>query len=174
MSGETMIAMSTAVYNRFFKAYKDIREDLINEGVLGIVKGLEYFDESRGALATFVWVCAKQYMLIYIKKEIKHRNIIAKDDVSDFINYIPDESAILEVPYDGKKEVEKLYSIADEFTGRRKDIAYDLISGKAPKELVEKYGLTKQRISQVYIGLKNKVLEKYDFDDGYLVEKNND
>ena len=174
MNGETMIAMSTAVYNKFFRRYKDMREELINEGVLGIMKGLAYFDESKGALGTFVWLCAKQYMVVFLNKEIKHQQGIAKDDVGDLINYIPDESEILDVPYDGKKEIQKLYLIADEFSGKRKDIAYDLIEGKKPKELVEKYGLTKQRISQVYIGLKKRVMEKYDFDDGYLVEKNND
>ena len=166
-----MIAMSTAVYNRYFKRYADIRDDLINEGVLGIIKGEQYFSEQRGSKATFFWVCAKRNMLMYLAKEVRYRNKIASDLIEDVMSFIPDDSVEIVEPYNGAREIDKIRELASCFNKKGKDIANDLLNGISPKELVDKYGVTKQRISQVYVALKEKTIEKYKFDDGYLVER---
>ena len=171
MTGESMIKVSTAVFNKYFRKYNDLREDLINEGVVGIIKGLRYFSEQRGSFGTFVFLCAKRNMLIYLKKEVNFKNTIASDYVEDVMNFIPDESSEMDVPYNPVEEINKLREIANTFSGKRKEIANDLLDCNAPKELVAKYGVTKQRISQIYVELKKRTLKLYKFEDGYLIKR---
>ena len=171
MKGENMIALATAVYNKYFTRFSDIRDDLINEGVLGIIKCEPFYSGDRGNFATFVWICAKRSMMIYLKKEYRHRRMIAKDEVETVYEFIPDEKIGMDVPYDPDKELDKIRELTSGYKGKRKQIAEDLLRCERPKDLVDKYGLTKQRISQIYVDIKKKSNEKYEFKDGYLIEK---
>lgn len=171
MTGKTMIKVSTAVYNKYFRRHSEMREDLINEGIVGIIKGLRFFSEERGAFSTFVFVCARRNMQLYLKRELKFRGAIASDYVEDVMNFIPDDNAELSLPYDANSEINKIRDIANELSPRKKQIANDLLDCKTPKELVAKYGVTKQRISQIYVTLKKKTLKIYKLEDGYLVKR---
>jgi RNA polymerase sigma factor (sigma-70 family) len=171
MKGENMIALATAVYNKYFTRFSDLRDDLINEGILGIIKCEPCYNEDRGNFATFVWICAKRSMIIYLKKEYRHRRMIAKDEVETVCEFVPDEKYGVNVPYDSDKELDKIRELISGYKGKRKQIAEDLLRCERPKDLVDKYGLTKQRISQIYVDIKKKSNEKYEFKDGYLIEK---
>lgn len=171
MSGEKMIKIATAIYNKYFFRYSDIREDLINEGVLGILKSEPFYSVEKGNEMTFFWICAKRSMSIYLKRECRHRRMIAKDEVEEVYEFIPDTKSIMDVPYDADKELDKIRELISGYKGKRKQIAEDLLNCYEPKDLVEKYGLTKQRISQIFVGIKNRSNNIYKLEDGYLIEK---
>lgn len=173
MTGENMLKISTAVYNKYFSKYTDIREDLINEGIVGILKSKPFYSVQKGSKSTFFWICAKRSMISYLKKEFRHRRMIAKDEVEEVYEFIPDGNSMVDDPYSASAEIDKLREVVSCYKGKRKQIAEDLLNCKKPKELVNKYGITKQRISQVFIDIKNRSNNIYEYKEGYLVRKEN-
>ena len=70
MSGEKMIKIATAIYNKYFFRYSDIREDLINEGCLGLIKAAEKFNpEYNVKFISYAVFWIKTYMQRAIREK---------------------------------------------------------------------------------------------------------
>ena len=53
-------------------------DDLVQEGMVGLVKAARAFDESKGILfSTYAWNCIKRRILLYIKRQRKHKRDIS-------------------------------------------------------------------------------------------------
>ncbi len=63
-------------------------EDMVNTGVLGLLKNLQKYDPSRGKLSTFITVCVKNDLLKFLKK---HNQIFSTQRLSSNLEYtVPD------------------------------------------------------------------------------------
>lgn len=53
-------------------------DDLVQEGMVGLVKAARAFDESKGILfSTYAWISIKRRILLYIKRQRKHKRDIS-------------------------------------------------------------------------------------------------
>lgn len=71
-----------SVYNDNFKNtmfYID-KEDLISEGMLGLVKAANSFNPEKQKFSTYAYVCIKNHMINYCNREFKHKNVLSFEE----------------------------------------------------------------------------------------------
>lgn len=166
MSGEEMIKLSTAVYKKHFSQYINLREDLIQSGCLGIIQGIEKFDEEKGAESTYLWKCAKIQMIRFLKSENK-ANCVSK-------NLDIDNMAIQNYDFDSRLELkmfkEKTIALCYGFSLTEKIIVKCILNGDKQCEIAKKLNLSRQFVNQTYQKMKKRAQEHYYYENG-LVEK---
>ena len=71
-----------SVYNTYFKNtnfYID-KEDLIGEGMLGLVKAANTYNPNKNKFSTYAYNCIKNHMINYCNKEFKHKDVLSFED----------------------------------------------------------------------------------------------
>lgn len=70
------------VYNDHFSQYSRLQEDLVQEGMIGLWKACQTFDEGRGTpFSTYACVCIRNAMGMFIRKELRHQSVASIDEV---------------------------------------------------------------------------------------------
>ena len=65
---ESNVSLVYAVFNRCFYMHREYEEDLIQEGMLGLLKAVKQFDESRGTeFSTYAFTVIRNEMRQYIR-----------------------------------------------------------------------------------------------------------
>lgn len=166
MSPEEMVAVAKAIYKQHFTGFPRLREDLIAEGVLGIVAGQEKFDASLGVKpSTYFWKCAKNNMVQFVVRELRWKKVVdsAKETLVQGLYPKRDEF--------GADDVELARECVTGLRPKTSAIAEEIFDGKKQKEIAQEYGVTRQRVSGIFQTIKRKVTECYDLVGGKLVEK---
>ena len=171
MESEEMVKLSTFVYNKYFNRYSGLREDLISEGLLGIVRGLPEYKEERGKFGSYICACAKNSMLMFLMRELKYINNISNTEVETFYEILPDERAGSEPQMGAKMQLEKLRGMTKGMKLRKQVLLNEILDCKTPKEIASAYGISKQRVSKVFLELKRKAQQKYKLVDNTMVDK---
>lgn len=173
MSGEELIALSTAVYNKYYSKEKVLRDDLISEGVLAMLNAQDKFnDVGFNLLSTYFWTCAKNGMAQFIRRENKYReHVIAKDlsTIQEFVqatdDYVNDEEYL-----EGIEKV-KCVGLKSSWSDRTKDMINEIFSGETQAVIAKRHGVSRQCVSSAFERVKKKATKVYSFIDGELVEK---
>lgn len=88
------------VFNKFFYGHRDVEEDLVQEGLLGLWKACKTYDSSMGtAFSTYAVTVIKNEMGMYVRKMLRRPKKFRLDDPVDpkdkagvtFLNTIMDE-----------------------------------------------------------------------------------
>jgi RNA polymerase sigma factor (sigma-70 family) len=72
------------VYNDNFKNthYYISKEDLISEGYIGLINGIDSYNKNKGiSLSTYMYICIKNQMIYYCNREYKHKNNLSFDEI---------------------------------------------------------------------------------------------
>ena len=133
------------VFFKKFKKYIKYKDDILQEGYLGLLKARDTFDESKGVVfTTYAVPLIKNQMLNYIIRErayMKKRPTYSKNSKGDIVNNVE----LLEV----------LDNVVDDLQldsylkGTHSDYWKLYIQGYTMKEIGELYGVSKQAISYV-------------------------
>ena len=82
---EPHLKIVNAIYNKYFKKYYWLKEDLIQEGNIALLRACEKFDSSKETkFITFASTCIRNAMMIYIKKETRISKPICDIDILEF------------------------------------------------------------------------------------------
>lgn len=163
-SGE-VLAIATAVYNEYFRGFSEWREDLIAEGVLGILVCEQRYDATKGKLVVYAWRSAWGRMMSYAKDECKAK--LGRVDLEDVDNYVsePFKSCLEETDI-----IEELGQVR-----MRKElhnaIVERMLSGERECDVAEKLGVSRQYVSLAWNKWKQKVHSQFDFIDGNIEPK---
>ena len=71
------------VYNKNFRNsyfYID-KDDLIQEGYIGLINGIDTYNDKKGKLNSYLYICIKNRMINYCNKVFKYKNEISLDEI---------------------------------------------------------------------------------------------
>lgn len=147
-------------------SYSNIeQDDLISIGTIGLIKGINSFDNSKGVrLATYVSRCIDNEILMYlrstkkIQSEVYLNEPIGKDKDDNIVTLqevLENNSKSVEDEIDLKFKIKQLYNkISEVLKDREKDII-ELrfgLNGKAPKtqnEIAKSMGISRSYVSRI-------------------------
>lgn len=172
LSGGEMMAIATDIYNKKFSKSGIDRDDLIMEGVLGILDYQERYDAELGKLSSYVCKCAYGRMLTYYRKQKVHiDNCESYEDFDwvigsdvDFASEVKDSNYV----YGAKIEILKGI---EESNLLRQKIVSDLLDGKKQCNVAVLNNVSKQYVSVVWQSFCATARERYKLVDGEILER---
>ncbi|NME36279.1 MULTISPECIES: sigma-70 family RNA polymerase sigma factor [Fusobacterium] len=140
------------------------REDLIQEGIIGLLKGIKSYDSEREAsFKTFVIMCMRRQIISAIKssnsKKNKFINNLNNDLETGYIdnNYV-EKSPNAEETYIYKELMEEFKEYTKEhFSDLEKQVLEKLIQGYNYSEIAKILDKSPKVIDNTYQRIKNKV-----------------
>ena len=128
------------------------QEDLVQEGVLGLLKAIKYYDETKSSFSSFADLCIRREMITAIKRANSQKNMILNEAVKnnkkiekleyeeesyELDNYesleaTPEEAVLL------KEKIEefKKFSV-DNFSKFEKEVLNYLLRGYSYREIAQ-------------------------------------
>lgn len=155
-----------------FSSIKEV-EDLISVGTIGLIKGIESFDYTKGTkLATYASRCIENEILMLIRNSKKNRNEvflqepIGTDKEGNEITLIDilnsGEDTIVDI-VEQKLSIKKMYSKLNDILNEKEQIIiklrYGLIDGKikTQKEIAKKLNISRSYVSRIEKKALNKL-----------------
>lgn len=154
-----------------FSSIKEV-EDLISVGTIGLIKGIESFDYTKGTkLATYASRCIENEILMLIRNSKKNKNEvflqepIGVDKEGNEISLIDilnsGEDTIVDI-VEQKLAIKKMYNKLNDILSEKEQIIiklrYGLIDGKikTQKEIAKKLNISRSYVSRI----EKKALDK--------------
>lgn len=151
---ESNMGLVYATYNKHFQGYRWLKDDLIQEGMLGLWKACQSFDPGKGnTFATYAVKVIKNEMTMLLRKELKH----PKADELDILLDRDCRCALLDA-VDRKVLWEEILREA-ELLGC-KDVVLLKVTGLKQAEIAEKLGISQSYVSRLLSSLSKIVKKK--------------
>ena len=163
MEIKEMYALAGAVYRDNFKGSCVDRDDMLQEGVIGILRAEKNYDESKGSFRTLAYLYALWGMMDYYNKEKAER--INNVSLSDYENILKCEIDLRE-----SCGLDKICRGVFK-DGKKKDIVDLYLSNKSYEEIGKNVGVSKQRVGKVLGELKDKIKSNYIYVDENIMER---
>lgn len=163
-SGE-VLAIATAVYNEYFRGFSEWREDLIAEGVLGILVCEQRYDATKGKLVVYAWRSAWGRMMSYAKVECRAK--LGRVDLTEVDNYISEQFKSCLEETDIIKELGQVRMRKE----LQNAIVERILSGERECDVADKLGVSRQYVSLAWNKWKRKVHSRFEFIDGNIEPK---
>lgn len=168
ISGGEILAMATAVVNKWYGGEKRDREELVSAGCLGVCKAVRNFNEGMGwKFSTFAYRCARNEISMYLRGERKWRDMVEWDEVGE-------DSMVGE---DGREhwngEVESS-GLADFIRGmgaRERYVIEEIMRGRKQTEIAGEVGCSRQQINRIVNDIRKKVCERFEYRNGGVFER---
>ena len=122
------------------------QEDLLQEGILGLLKAIKFYDETKSSFSSFAFLCIRREMISAIRKANTQKNSILNEalttssmieDSSDIDNYISSENNPEEA-YLLKEEIKEFKNFSDKnFSKLEKEVLKYLIRGYSYREIAK-------------------------------------
>jgi RNA polymerase sporulation-specific sigma factor len=78
---ESNVMLVYAIFNRCFYMHREYEEDLIQEGMIGLLKAVEKFDESRGTkFSIYACIVIRNEMRQYIRRMKRYPEPVSLDE----------------------------------------------------------------------------------------------
>lgn len=145
-----------SVYGRFFKCSGVNYDDIIEEGVSGVISGLRRYDARLSKISTYAYNCAYYAMSKYIARERLHKgNISYIEEFEPYLyakdNGIDKVDAIIEL--NELKELLKYGSMCY-------NVVSDIIKGMSRKEVAVKYNINMNKVECLWYRFCKKARRK--------------
>ncbi len=143
---------------------KNNKDDIVSEGMLGLIKAADTFDETKGyQFCTYAGLCIRNAMLMYIRKLNKHWNkeislyaSVGEDSDGNLICYADIIRSDAEDFFDSYNKVLVKERI-DKLPERDKEIIQAFLSGYKQKEIAAMIGVQQSSISRRIKRIKKKL-----------------
>lgn len=122
------------------------QEDLLQEGILGLLKAIKFYDETKSSFSSFAFLCIRREMISAIRKANTQKNSVLNEalttssmieDGSDVDNYISSENNPEEA-YLLKEEIKEFKNFSDKnFSKFEKEVLKYLIRGYSYREIAK-------------------------------------
>lgn len=122
------------------------QEDLLQEGILGLLKAIKFYDETKSSFSSFAFLCIRREMISAIRKANTQKNSVLNEalttssmieDSSDLDNYISSENNPEEA-YLLKEEIKEFKNFSDKnFSKFEKEVLKYLIRGYSYREIAK-------------------------------------
>lgn len=122
------------------------QEDLLQEGILGLLKAIKFYDETKSSFSSFAFLCIRREMISAIRKANTQKNSFLNEalttssmieDGSDVDNYISSENNPEEA-YLLKEEIKEFKNFSDKnFSKFEKEVLKYLIRGYSYREIAK-------------------------------------
>ncbi len=122
------------------------QEDLLQEGILGLLKAIKFYDETKSSFSSFAFLCIRREMISAIRKANTQKNSVLNEalttssmieDSSDIDNYISSENNPEEA-YLLKEEIKEFKNFSDKnFSKLEKEVLKYLIRGYSYREIAK-------------------------------------
>ena len=171
VDGGEAVAIATAVANRYYGVDNKMREDLIAEGVVGVMKAVASYREGVGCkFTTYAWKCARNEMAMYVRQEMKWRNLV-DERVVDFEGAVGCDDDFIGSTTEHERS-DMLKELLSEFKGERgREIAERLLSGERQADVAEEFGVSRQRVWRIFSRIKAVANERFEYKDGELTRR---
>ena len=122
------------------------QEDLLQEGILGLLKAIKFYDETKSSFSSFAFLCIRREMISAIRKANTQKNSVLNEalttssmieDSSDVDSYIslennPEEAYLL------KEAIKEFKNFSDKnFSKFEKEVLKYLIRGYSYREIAK-------------------------------------
>lgn len=172
VSGEEMMKMAGRVYQEYYKGSGVSREDLVSEGVVGILVGMSKFDESKGVqLSTYMYVCARNAMAGYVRKEKVSRKLHGDDLLVGVEAVGEDVVGMLAEREESEELIEKVREAAGVMRPKVNAIANELLKGRRQVDVARQFNVSRQAVNNIFKKIRVSVVEKYEYDGVRIKEK---
>ncbi len=164
------------VKSRAFYLVGGEQEDLLQEGLIGIMKAIKNFDESKDVkFSTFVNLCITRQMMTAIKIANRDKNSIlnnayslnkishtVNDEEYELLDMIVDNSSLSpEDIYISDEGVERIMAIIEEnLSSFEKEVLTHYLDGESYVDIAEIFGKDKKAIDNALQRIRKK-LEKF-------------
>ena len=163
-SGE-VLAIVNAVYNEHFAGYYKWKDDLIEEGVLGVLVCEQKYDPSKGKFIVYAWRSAWGRMMAWCRSECRHR--VGQVEVEDLDDYAGVENGS-NIEWADIREGLKCVRLK---SALHNAIIDGLLCGERACDLADRFGVSRQVVSEVWKRWKRKVVSRFELVDGNVVPK---
>ena len=156
-SGDEIMKMATAIYNKHFAVCSRIKEDLISEGVLAILSAIERYDKGQGVkVTTYAWNWARGKMMELLKKEIRSEQKLGC--LAD-CDWVQDDSLDFKESLYMKDEIDKVMKSVALFSEKDKFIVKKIMEGYNRAEIARLLNTSPQSIWMMWDRIKSKIRE---------------
>lgn len=160
---EKNVGLVYKVFNERFQQYRRYEDDLIQEGMIGLWKACQSFDESRGiAFSAYAFVCIRNEMGSYLRKELyRSSKNVSIDDVIDEEKGTATYADMLGATQKDTATQELFEEAMDIIKGTDcAEIVQMKLQGMSQVEIARELGVTEVSISERLRGLYRFVREK--------------
>lgn len=139
------------------------REDLVQEGIIGLLKGIKSYDSEREAsFKTFVIMCMRRQIITAIKssnsKKNKFISLSGSETNESLMEEYVEKSPNAEEIFLYKELMEEFKEYTKEhFSDLEKEVLEKLFQGYSYGEIAENLGKSAKVIDNAYQRIKNKV-----------------
>lgn len=146
---------------------KSNKDDIVSEGMLGLIKAADTFDETKGyQFCTYAGLCIRNSMLMYIRKLNKHwhKEIslytpIGEDNEGNQLCYADIIQSDTEDFGEGNNRI-LLREGIDKLAEKDKEIMLAVITGYKQREIAAMMGVQQSSISRRIKRIKTKLKSK--------------
>lgn len=173
-AGNMLIVHNLRLVAHIAKKYTNIEdsEELISIGTMGLIKAVNTYKSHKGKLATYASRCIENEILMYLRKEKKHRNDVSLQESAgvdkegnevSLEEKIADDGRSIEETTALKITIERLYSLIESrLTKREKDIIamrYGLFGQRemTQREIAKGLGISRSYVSRIETKALNKL-----------------
>lgn len=149
--------IARAVVRRYYYGIGEA-EDLVQEGIMGIVRARERYEAGRGAsFTTYAYKSARNAICRYLKKEAEWRRhvVSCEYDVAVETSEGFAEGYIEEIR---------------EWLGLKEGtIGAEIMKGRRQSDIAKEFGVSRQLVSKEFSKIKKMVLSRYELKGGELI-----
>ena len=121
------------------------QEDLVQEGILGLLKAIKFYDETKSSFSSFAFLCIRREMISAIRKANTQKNMVLIledsayfDDEGHNINNYKSSESNPEEAYLLKEEIEEFKNFSENnFSKFEKEVLTYLIRGYSYREIAK-------------------------------------
>ena len=125
------------------------QEDLVQEGILGLLKAIKFYDETKSSFSSFAFLCIRREMISAIRKANTQKNMVLNEALKtnaileDSANFDDEEHNInnyksSEEAYLLKEEIEEFKKFSENnFSKFEKEVLTYLIRGYSYREIAK-------------------------------------
>ena len=160
---ERNLRLVAHIMKKYYAQTSD-QEDLISIGTIGLIKGIETFDASKGArLATYAARCVENEILMYFRSQRKSSQDVSLSDYIEtgtdgaalsLMDVVSDEEDLLE-QVSGREDLRKLCKAVDEVLTQQERqvilLRYGLGGGTPlrQREVANRTGISRSYVSRI-------------------------